>query len=131
MLPADHRLSRWFPSKGQPLQHPLYLDRLGRLLPNTDDLHLGLALPLTVPDGQGQVPSLVALQNVGLSTTPGKDVLQGSGTPRLKEVGGGARLSGNGDDDTVRVFLCLVPISLLYFSLHHLLACISTSLSCL
>lgn len=51
------------------------LDHLHKLLPISDDLHLGLALPFTVPEGLGQVLSLAALQDVALSITPGEDVL--------------------------------------------------------
>lgn len=36
---------------------------------------MDLALPLTVPEGLGQVSSLAALQDVAISITPGEDVL--------------------------------------------------------
>lgn len=45
-----------------------------RLLPIDDALHLGRALLLTGPEGQGQVPGLIALQDVGFCQ-PGEDVL--------------------------------------------------------
>lgn len=64
----------------------LNLDHVGRLLPIGDDLHVGLALPLAVPDGQRQVPCLVPLQYVGLRTTPGKDVLEGSGEAQVRAM---------------------------------------------
>ena len=59
------------------------LDHLSRLFPISDNLHLGLALSFTVPDGQGKVSCLIALQDVGFSTTPGEDVLEGSTEAQL------------------------------------------------
>lgn len=78
-LPAT---SRQRVPPGHPTLHPANLDHLRRLLSIGNDFHLGLALPLAVPDGQGQVSGLVALQDVGLATTPGKDVLQKVGQGR-------------------------------------------------
>lgn len=65
-----------------PSAHPSVpnLNHLGWLLSIGDNFHLGLALPLAVPDGHGQVPCLVPFQDVGLCTTPGEDVLQRSQT---------------------------------------------------
>lgn len=76
IIPDYHCLS-WLPSA-----HPSVpnLNHLGWLLSIGDNFHLGLALPLAVPDGHGQVPCLVPFQDVGLCTTPGEDVLQRSQT---------------------------------------------------
>lgn len=65
-----------------PSAHPSVpnLNHLSWLFSIGDNFHLGLALPLAVPDGQGQVPCLVTFQDVGLCTTPGEDVLQRSQT---------------------------------------------------
>lgn len=51
------------------------VDHLYRFFPISDNLHLGLSLSLTVPDGHVQVPYLAVLQDVELATTPGKDIL--------------------------------------------------------
>lgn len=48
------------------------LGHLGRHLPISDALRLGLALLLTGLDGQGQAASLVALQDVGFSASQAK-----------------------------------------------------------
>ncbi|KAL0607396.1 hypothetical protein AAY473_023999 [Plecturocebus cupreus] len=73
------------------------LDHLSRLLLISDNLHLGLVLSFTVLDGQGKVSRLVAFQDVGLATTPGKDVLaqvQDEAVPHVEAVPAQCPLGG-------------------------------------
>lgn len=73
------------------------LDHLYRLFPISDNLHLGLALSLTVPDGHVQVPHLAVLQDVELATTPGKDILaqvQDGAVPSVEAVSAQCPFSG-------------------------------------